>query len=102
MKGRGILTADLHLSANPRDAYRFAFLPYLRKLARSVDWVVILGDLTEQKDFHPAALVNRIASELHRLAQVTRVYFVMGNHDRLDEAAPFFQFLRYLGVHYLD
>jgi len=101
MKGKGLLTADLHLSANPRDAYRSAFLPYLRKLARTVDWVAILGDLTEAKDFHPAALVNEVATQLHRLAQVTRVYFVMGNHDRLDEAAPFFRFLRYLGVNYL-
>jgi len=41
-----LLTGDIHLSENPRDAYRFEFLGWLGNLIKrkSVERLIILGD----------------------------------------------------------
>jgi hypothetical protein len=91
-----IVTGDLHLSDNPRDAYRHAFMKNLVKLAkqRKADAVYILGDLTEEKDRHTGWLVNTMVDELAALAEVCRVLILMGNHDYLaDPAYAFYTFV---------
>jgi hypothetical protein len=102
---RDLVTSDLHLSANPRDEYRFSFLARLRKLIvrEGVQRLFILGDLTEAKDNHDAPLVNRIVEEIVRLARLAEVFFLRGNHDGLDPGNPFFEFVRRLsGVHWIS
>lgn len=93
-----IATADLHLTANPRDEYRWGVFRLLRELAEGArdPRVAILGDLTDAKDRHPARLVNRVVSEVARLAEVARVYVLAGNHDYVERSECFFSFLNHL------
>lgn len=94
-----LATADLHLSANPRDAYRFVFLertlPELIE-AHAVRRLLILGDLTEVKDGHRAPFVNRVVDGFAALAEDVDIYFIRGNHDYLVEDDPFYHFLRHV------
>lgn len=88
-----LITADLQLTDNPRDEYRHSFMRKLPKVAAGADRVIILGDLTEEKDRHPAALVNRVVRYFFELAKQAEVIFLQGNHDYADAANPFFKFL---------
>lgn len=91
-----LITADLHLSDNPRDAYRFEFLKRLQSVVEKQDitCLAILGDLTEQKDYHSAALVNRVVAELSILTECVPIVIVRGNHDGTDPSCPFFLFAK--------
>jgi DNA repair exonuclease SbcCD nuclease subunit len=94
-----LVTADLHLTSVPRDAYRHSFPKRLLALARSkqVEAILILGDLTEQKDEHNAWLVNQIVEHLTKLAEVCEVILLRGNHDYVaDPSNAFFRFLRFI------
>lgn len=99
-----LVTADLHLSANPRDAYRHDFQKQLRKLVKqhAVDCVLILGDLTELKDNHGAELVNRTVDHFYRLRRLCEVGIIKGNHDYEHEAHPFFEFVKRLGIYWYN
>lgn len=90
-----LITSDLHLSDNPRDNYRFAFLDSLPATCRQrdVETVLILGDMTEEKDRHGAWLVNRIVEGVMKIANVAEVIFIRGNHDYIDIEHPFFRML---------
>lgn len=93
-----LITADLHLSDNPRDAYRHQFIPRLIRLIKKyeVDTLLILGDLTEEKDRHSAWLVNAVVDHMYALAQVARVVILRGNHDYVRADTPFYAFLRHI------
>lgn len=95
---RILVTADLHLSDNPRDRYRLEFQKQLRAIVKKhkVEMVLILGDLTEEKDRHGAWLVNRIVEAMVRLAKLCPVVIIRGNHDYVDVSAPFYTFLRHV------
>lgn len=92
-----LVTADLHLSDNPRDAYRFEFMKKLVRLAKGASAVVVLGDLTEEKDRHGAWLVNAVCDAIHDVARVCPVVINMGNHDYVDVNSPFYAFLGRIG-----
>lgn len=93
-------TTDLHLTDNPMDEYRFAFIeqhfPAECKAGKGVDGILILGDLTEEKDRHSARLVNRIVRALDKLSRIAPTVVLMGNHDYHDEGHPFFEFLSHI------
>lgn len=93
-----LATADLHLTDNPRDAYRLRWFEGLPALAKKhgAGRVLVLGDITEAKDGHRAGLVNAIVDGFAALAEVARVYVLRGNHDYLAEDVPFYRFLRHL------
>lgn len=55
--------------------------------------IVILGDLTDDKDRHSAWLVNTIVMNLKSLAEKYRVTILCGNHDYTDPRFPFFEFI---------
>lgn len=90
-----LATADLHLNDRHRDRYRHDFQQWLQRTAweHRVDHVIILGDLTEEKDNHPAWLVNKIVDHMKRLSRCAPVTILRGNHDYLDIGSPFFEFL---------
>lgn len=94
-----LITGDLHESDNQRDAYRWQFLektlPAMIK-EHHVERVLILGDLTEVKDGHRAALVNRLVDDFARIAQMADLLVLKGNHDYLAADVPFFRFLGHL------
>ena len=92
-----LVTADIHLSANVRDAYRHEFMKRFPALAKKLgaELAIILGDLCEEKDSHPAELVNTLVDHLYALAAVCPVIVLQGNHDYLSSPDnPYFSFLR--------
>ena len=95
-----IITSDLHLNDSVRDAHRFDLFPWLAKQAQEykADQILILGDITDAKDGHPATLVNRIVDAVISLRHQTKAAIIIlrGNHDCIDPAVPFFGFLRHL------
>lgn len=90
-----LVSADLHFTDNPRDAHRWDLLPWLAKQAQKhkAEAVLLLGDLTDAKDKHSAALTNRMVRGLTELADVVQVIIIRGNHDYIDENEPFFGFM---------
>lgn len=68
------------------------------------DAVFILGDLTENKDFHSAELVNSVVWHFNLLAKICPVVILQGNHDWLafpDKA--YFKFLQLTdGITWVD
>lgn len=90
-----LVTADLHLSGNPRDEYRWRVFDEIAKVidAYPVRQLFILGDLTEAKDNHGAKLVNRLTDALCLLAGTVHVVVLRGNHDGFTPDNPFFRFI---------
>ena len=95
-----VITTDLHLTANPRDEYRWRLFPWLEELLNKVPHPVqdlfILGDLTEEKDGHNSLLVNRVVDSLvhlYRASGLTTIWILRGNHDGIDPETPYFRFL---------
>ncbi len=93
-----IISSDWHLNNNPRDQYRFDFLE--RRLPKLISKyarprLLMLGDLTEEKNYHSAELVNRIVDAMVKLLQqVEALVILRGNHDSdADSGNPFFRFL---------
>lgn len=94
-----LVTADVHLSANPRDAYRHEFMRKLPALAKKhkTELILILGDFTEEKDAHTAELVNSVVDHFQALSQIAPVIALQGNHDWLSSPDnPYFAFLRHI------
>jgi DNA repair exonuclease SbcCD nuclease subunit len=92
-----LIAADLHLTDNPLEQYRHdfvgeTFMDLIEK--HKADAVVLLGDLTEEKDRHSAKLVNRIVGYLSEAAKCCPVALLMGNHDYANEGQAFFEFTR--------
>jgi len=91
---RLLLTSDLHLTSVVEDEYRWEFLEWLlSEIVPSVDMVFVLGDLTDAKDKHPAALVARVTDYVVRFAKQCPLFILKGNHDYIDPSTPFFGFL---------
>lgn len=88
-----LLTADWHLTDRLEDLYRWDVFKTLRDIiARTNDHnLYILGDITDRKDRHSAALVNRLVEEIAKIdAHIT---ILMGNHDMPLRGMPFWAFL---------
>jgi len=97
-----LITSDLHLTDRPKDAARFGLFKWLAKQQDKyqVRATFILGDITDKKDNHSSELVNRIVDELTGLRPP--VYVLMGNHDYINSANPFFRFLSYIeDIHFI-
>jgi Calcineurin-like phosphoesterase len=100
-----LLAADIHNTSNPRDAYRNGLLSWMAQMVQKyhVDTVLILGDLTDAKDRHSAALVNKFVDDLAALAVDCAVYILRGNHDYINLLVPFFSFVRHIkNVHFVN
>ena len=95
---RRLVTSDWQLDSNPRDRYRLDFvvktLPELIDKYK-VDQLLVLGDLTEAKDNHPASLVNEIVQALMNINKKCQLIILEGNHDYLQKGTPFFEFIKY-------
>ena len=79
-----LVISDLHLTADPADDYRWGFLETLYDLAANDKQVLILGDITDRRDRHPADLVNAFIHCLRYLTENigAEVTILQGNHDR--------------------
>lgn len=89
-----LLISDLHFTSKPEDEYRFGIFDWVSKLSQTQEFLnlVILGDLTDAKDRHPAYLVNRIVREFDKL-RPGRIFILKGNHDYVNPSLPYFSFL---------
>lgn len=94
-----ILAADLHLDENyPK---RYEILDWL--IAKSEGWscvpIVIVGDWTHKKDYHPGVLLDHVAKWASDAARrLIPVYYVVGNHDTIHGQTPGLMFLEEVGV----
>lgn len=91
-----LISSDWHLNDNPRDRYRHEWQARLHQLIHehSVHCLVFLGDLTDEKNNHSAALVNTIINHLSKLHDICpRIIMMRGNHDYEDPSCPFFRFV---------
>lgn len=97
MKLPAIIVSDPHFTASPNDEYRWGLWAWLAEeiKAEKARTLLILGDLTDQKDYHPAELVNRLVASIASLP-VEEVIFLAGNHDWLKQGGVFFEFLRHI------
>lgn len=103
---RILITTDLHINMKADDEYRWAFLGALPALIdeHDVTHLLVLGDLTHDKDKHPSVLVNRLVGVLTDIAEhVEEMWILKGNHDYVDPANPFFQFLNHFhsDIHFI-
>lgn len=105
MKTPSLLASDLHLTANPRDEYRWGFFHWLGKTVDryGVHSIYFLGDLTDAKDYHPAELVNRLVESLVALAALgVEIYILKANHDYKKAKHPYFEFLSHIPhIHFI-
>lgn len=101
-----LVVSDLHLNTKSRDSYRWKIWKLLRQTIVKYDimTVFILGDLTEEKDFHSSHLVNGIVDNLKSLCDTRAggiTHVLRGNHDGIDPNEPYFGFLdSIIGVKY--
>lgn len=96
MRLPALITTDLHLTANPADEYRWSLFKWLAGeiTAEEVQTLLILGDITDAKDYHPAELVNRLVESVTALTWLgCDVVILQGNHDYLKKGHSFFHFL---------
>lgn len=101
---KALATADWHLNNLARDLYRHDWQARLRKLIKqhSPDVLLMLGDITDEKDGHPGALVNRVVDYFYWLADLCPVVALRGNHDGPDANSPYHAFLRRIeGVYWV-
>lgn len=100
-----LVTADTHWTSNPRDSYRHNFPKWLAEQAHKLKAraIIILGDLTEQKDEHGAWLVNKVVEHIYSWTFVCPVVIVRGNHDGPRADNPFWSFLgKFDRVHWVQ
>lgn len=92
-----LVTSDLHLTDKDIDSYRWGLFPWLKEqlVTHQVEYMLILGDITDAKDKHSAQLTNRIVESITSLTDtpVKQVICLRGNHDYIDQQTPFFKFL---------
>lgn len=100
-----IVTSDLHLVDAPNEGYRWAIFDKLRQAAieRDDNELYILGDLTDRKDRHSAALVNTICDVFTALVQENIfVTCLLGNHDKPLNGPPYWSMLNHMeGVQFI-
>lgn len=99
MKLPCIIASDLHLTSNPADAYRWGLFAWLMKQAKreQAKTLLLLGDITDAKDYHSSTLVNCVVDAIDDMRQVfERVVILRGNHDYLRDGHMFFEFLNRL------
>lgn len=101
-----LISSDWQLTDNPRDKYRTDWV--VNELPKLIDkykpdQLLVLGDLTESKDAHPAPLVNEIVNCFCSLAESVEIVVLQGNHDFLHNEHPFFAFLEnFKSIHWIS
>lgn len=90
-----LIAADLHLTASAGDVYRWSILDWMYEQieVEGLKTILILGDLTDAKDYHPSELANKLVKSLATLAQKVKVVILLGNHDYLKKGQGYFSFL---------
>jgi len=94
-----IVIADLHLTDKQQDEYRWHSLLNLHRTItrpQAIGRIIVLGDITENKDRHSEELVNRIVALFILWCNQFRnanVIILAGNHCGITSQRAFFRFL---------
>lgn len=93
-----LLTSDIHLDSKPANEYRWQLFPFLESLIKeyNIDYLIITGDLTQEKDRHTAQLINRIVDNLctlNNLPSLKKLLALYGNHDGFTNSSAFLKFI---------
>ena len=96
-----LVSSDWHLTDHPKDEYRWRIFDTIAQWIEphkiSTPQIYMLGDLTDRKDRHSAALVNRIEDEFTRLVDLgASISILKGNHDQPLNGPPFWSILDYI------
>lgn len=102
-----LLLSDLHLDDDLRNNYRDRIFEWVEQnvlIPQKASSICIAGDLTNNKDNHSSALVNKVVSGICNWKKyVDQIYILMGNHDGIDYNCPFFKFLNEIpGIKYFN
>lgn len=97
MQYPALIVTDLHLTDDPSTEYRWGLFPWLNEQIKEhrVRSLLVLGDVTDAKDAHRSALVNRVVSSFSSL-RIDDITILAGNHDWLKQGEEFFRFLNLL------
>lgn len=97
MQYPALIVTDLHLTDDPSTEYRWGLFPWLNEQIKEhrVRSLLVLGDVTDAKDAHRSALVNRVVSAFSSL-KIDDITILAGNHDWLKQGEEFFRFLNLL------
>ena len=90
-----LLIADPHITDDPRESYRLLLREEVTRVVkkRKAETIIILGDLTVEKDRHSSWLVNWWVDTIVTWSKQVPVIILKGNHDYTDPSLPFFKFL---------
>ena len=93
-----LVTADGHLIDQARERYRFAAMEFISDCIEKykVDTLIVLGDLTHNKNHHSDTLVNDVVEVLYQFSRLCEVVVLQGNHDYVEADTAFFYFVRLL------
>lgn len=97
-----LLTSDWHLDDQPANEYRWKVFEHLttwieHQRKTTLPIIYHLGDLTDRKDRHSSALVNRLIDEFARLVDLgASIWILKGNHDQPLNGPAFWQILDYM------
>lgn len=103
---RILMTSDLHFTDRANDQYRFDIFEWLKiRIAdKKADYLFILGDITDSKDHHSAALVNKILSSIRDVRDTCGVEIIIlkGNHDYINVDEPYFHWFNEEGIRFIS
>lgn len=96
-----LIVSDLHFTDSIYDEYKWQLFPWIKELLSKthINNLLILGDIFDRKDRHPAKLVNRFIEELQKLTASSSLHSIIilkGNHDYLKPDEPFLEFIKTL------
>jgi predicted phosphodiesterase len=100
-----LLSSDWHLDDNPNNEYRWIAIEQILHavIQYKVGTVFILGDLVDRKDRHSGAFVNRLITELRKIAARTCLVILRGNHDTPMRGPAFWEFTSNIDhIHYVS
>lgn len=92
---QALIVSDLHFTERPQDAYRWKVFDWLKEKGKEFGCknVILLGDIFDKKDRHPAELIGLLMHGLRKLQEFDHIIILKGNHDYLDPDMPFLSFL---------
>lgn len=90
-----LLTTDWHLTDDADNEYRWEVFDILAEIItkETISLVVLAGDLSDRKDRHKGAFVNRVVAEISAVAYRVPFYILKGNHDQPLTGPAYWQFL---------
>jgi hypothetical protein len=96
-----LLTSDWHLDSEPKNDYRWNVFDFLIDVVQNyeVSSVLMLGDVVDHRDRHPAVFVNRFIGEMSRFGKTRKSMIILkGNHEVILQGSSYWEFLNMLRI----